>query len=161
MSETPSNQEGGLWVGLLVIAMGGFIILVSADIIPSDDSSFNAPRWISCMAGVAFFSAGVILLLRDYRFAFFRDTLIFRLLQFIVIGALLTAFGIIPTWIAFGPGEREFSGGISIPFISGTTNQGEVSGRVVFGCGAIIIDAIALGYWITGLRRLIIKQDIE
>ena len=76
MPEKPSNQEGGLWLGLLVIGISGFIILTSAGIIPVEDASFQAPRWIAGMAGVAFFSAGLILLLLDYRFTYFRDTFI-------------------------------------------------------------------------------------
>lgn len=161
MTKTPGNQDGGWWMGLIAMVAGGFIILISADIIPTDDSSFQAPRWIAGMAGVAFFTTGIILFFRDQRFEFFRDTLIFRFIQFILIGVLLTAFGIIPTWIALGPGEREFSGGISIPFISVATEQGDLSGRIIFGCGALITDTIAIIYWISGFRRLLINRDIE
>lgn len=160
MPQTPGNQDGGLWMGLIAMAAGGFIILVSADIIPSDDSAFSAPRWIAGMAGLAFFSAGIILFFRDIRFEFFRDKLTFRLIQFIVIGVLLTSFAIIPTWIAFGPGDREFSGGISLPFFSMTQDQSAMSGRIVFGCGAFITDTIAIIYWISGFRRLIINRDV-
>ena len=148
-------REARLWLGSLVMAVGGAVILVSADIISADDSSFNAPRWIVGLAGGLFLFAGAMVFIQDQRFSYFRDTNIYRVIRFVNVGLLLTIFGVIPTWLAFGPGERQFSGGISIPFISISSDQGELSGRFVFGCGAIIMDLAAVGYWISGIRRLI------
>ena len=49
--------------------------------------------------------------------------------------AVVVSLGAIGTWVAFGPGEREFSS--SIPFLPAWLN--EPIGRTVFGSGAILI----------------------
>jgi len=57
-----------------------------------------------------------------------------------IVGALAAVFN----WVAFGPGPRSFSGGISIPFVSLSGPQSEWSGRVAFGAVAVLIDAVAV-----------------
>ena len=68
-----------------------------------------------------------------------------------VVGALAAVFN----WVAFGPGPRAFSGGISIPFVSVSGPQSEWSGRVAFGAGAVLIDAFVLWVIVRGLRDLL------
>jgi hypothetical protein len=61
--------------------------------------------------------------------------------------AFLTLFN----WIAFGPGEREFSMSLSIQFLSfGLDCGSEIIGRIAFGIPALLMDAF-LGYVIYGL----------
>jgi len=60
---------------------------------------------------------------------------------------LLTGFGAMTSWIAFGPGERHFSGSIGFGgfFISGPASQ--TLDRVVFGVIGVLIDLFALASW--------------
>jgi hypothetical protein len=68
-----------------------------------------------------------------------------------VVGALAAVFN----WIAFGPGPRSFSGGISIPFVAISGPQSEWSGRVAFGLAAGLIDLFLLWVIVRGLRDLL------
>jgi hypothetical protein len=63
-------------------------------------------------------------------------------------------------WVAFGPGEREFSVSISIPIIAIDFDRAnQIVGRIVFGILALIMD-VGLVYV---MYRLIVdafkKQD--
>src|SRR5262249_28838113 len=74
-----------------------------------------------------------------------------------LFGALLiTAFAVTLDWIAFGPGERKFSGGISVGAGIGLPlSVNETFGRVVFGIPAAIFDVLALALWASEIRRLL------
>ena len=53
---------GRVVVGLIILAMGTFIVLVSADVIRSEDSNFHAPRWVVGVVGVLFATAGLMVM---------------------------------------------------------------------------------------------------
>ncbi|MEE9288160.1 MAG: hypothetical protein V3U69_01080, partial [Bacteroidota bacterium] len=55
----PSKTSNVVW-GVLTIAIGLFVVLVSADVIPVDKSSFNAPRWVVGVADLIFVLLGVM-----------------------------------------------------------------------------------------------------
>jgi hypothetical protein len=55
-------------------------------------------------------------------------------------------------WVAFGPGERRFSGSASVPGISLSGSTSELAGRVFFGLFAVLFDLAALGLWIQYVR---------
>ena len=58
-----------------------------------------------------------------------------RLLQVLIGVVMFASFALIGSWIAFGPGPRNF--GTNIPFLaSGVAN--EIAGRCAFGIGAIL-----------------------
>ena len=98
-------------------------------------------------AGLMFVFAGVMLALAPERAALRR-----------LFGALLvTAFALTLDWIAFGPGERRFSGGISLGIEIGF-NPGELFGRIAFGIGAAILDIIAAVLWTREIRRLLARD---
>jgi hypothetical protein len=62
---------------------------------------------------------------------------------------VITCFALTFDWVAFGPGERTFTGSImGIGFMSG-----ELFGRIAFGFFAIVLDIIAVGMWIGECRR--------
>jgi hypothetical protein len=74
-------------------------------------------------------------------------------LAFVFAGALLiTSFAVTFDWIAFGPGERHFSGGVSFGGLGVGTRPGELFGRAMFGIGAGIADLVALVLWVRLLR---------
>ena len=117
------------------MALGLFTILTSANVIPVPDSTFSAPRWIAGCAGLSFLLAGAAVALARPGAApgsiaanpYFG-------------GAAGLVLVLILNWIAFGPGPRQFSGGIAIPFVSWSGPSSEWSGRAAFGIGAMIAD---------------------
>ena len=126
-----------LLVGLVTMAVGLFIILVSANVIPVPDSTFEAPRWIAGCAGLSFLLAGTSVALA--RPAGPQSTLTAN--SYFGGAAGLVLVGML-NWIAFGTGPRHFSGGIAIPFASWSSSPGEWLGRAAFGVVALLADVI-------------------
>jgi hypothetical protein len=60
--------------------------------------------------------------------------------------AIIGLLGVAATWVAFGPGQRHFTGSGSF--------LGETGGRTMFGIGAVLIWALLVAMVVTGLRRL-------
>lgn len=62
---------------------------------------------------------------------------------------IVTGMAAISSWIAFGPGDRQFEGGMSNGFLQyswGNANQ--LLGRAAFGVGAVFLIVItAIGWW--------------
>jgi len=120
--EPQAISKRGAWIfGLFASGTGLLIVLVAAGVIPADERSFGAPRWVVGAAGVAF-------------------------------GLLALPFN----WIAFGPGERRFSGGMALPFFWVSSSRiGEWTGRLLFGGGAILIDLFFVWVMVRGVRQLL------
>jgi hypothetical protein len=135
-------------VGILVIALA-FV---------GDADQFHAPRWVVAAAGGAFlFFGGWTCVVPFLGFDPKRpdDTLPSPAVQllFFVPGFLLFAAPF--HWIAFGPGRRQFSGSVSLPFVSVTgVPGGELGGRILFGIGALLVDAILVGTAAKLVRRI-------
>ena len=143
MSTQAQSTKGMVWFGLLFMAVGSFIIFSALDIIPTDESSFYAPRWVVAAAGWLFFAAGLTVSLMDSRLDVFRQSWWFYWMHGLAGLSIIFMFAFLLNWVAFGPGEREFSGGISIPFITISFDKAnEFLGRVVFGIGALFFDVI-------------------
>jgi hypothetical protein len=68
-----------------------------------------------------------------------------------ITGLMAAVFG----WVAFGSGHRSFSTTITLPFVTRHPDSGELSGRVLFGIGAVLIFAMFVGIGIAGGRRLL------
>lgn len=91
-------------------------------------------------AGLMFVFAGILLALPP-QYAKWRSLL---------VTLVITCFALTLDWVAFGPGERRFTGNIDgIGFI-----PGEMMGRVFFGLFAIVLDLCAIGMWICHYRQL-------
>jgi hypothetical protein len=67
----------------------------------------------------------------------------------------MTAFALIFDWIAFGPGERLFGGGLSSGAVGIHANPGETLGRVAFGIVAVMMDVLAALVWMRLLRKVV------
>lgn len=137
---------------------GVYIMLVAVNVIHADESSFNAPRWIVGLAGLVFLSGGAAVSMQDAHFDPLRKRWWFRAIVNLAGPVIILLFAIITNWIAFGPGERSFGGGISLPFISifkGDVN--ELSGRVVFGASAICLNTLVVVLFGRGLRALLLR----
>jgi hypothetical protein len=89
--------------------------------------------------GLMFVFAGIVLALPP-SYATWRN---------LVTALLMTCFAITFDWVAFGPGERHFSGSImGFGFL-----PGELMGRIAFGLFAVILDICAVAMWIGQCRR--------
>jgi hypothetical protein len=157
----PLTRRGALGVGLLFIACGAIPILMGLGVI--EPSRSDAPPWIAVAAGLVFVCGGLAVIL-DYAIVGGVDVsgdlpvgtpLALRIANFLlglsIVGLMLAMSG----WIAFGPGERRFSSTISLPFVWGRRGSGEVSGRIAFGVGTVMIAVMFVAFGISGVRRLI------
>jgi hypothetical protein len=70
--------------------------------------------------------------------------------QYLMIVGILGSLASVGSWVAFGPGERAFSG--SFGAVSGGLSSG--IGRTVFGIGAIICWLATAGFALAGQRKL-------
>ncbi len=125
-------------IGALTGAVGLYFGMVGLGTLPPP-SKINGPVWIALCAGLAFLSAGIAVIVRG---ALRLDDSVRELpasasvwLKTVYwLTGLVAAAGLagICTWVAFGPGTREFhiTGPISGP-------GGEAIGRTLFGIGAI------------------------
>jgi len=153
---TPVGREAK-WVVAMVpflfIAAGLAIVLVAADVIPTDPRSLDAPRWVVAASGLTFFLAGVAMMVMPGASAGARGQVSW--LGFLLVFGILGSMAAIANWIAFGPGERQFSGTISIPFIAITSGSSEWTGRIAFGVGAVILDVMLVILTYGSLRALL------
>jgi hypothetical protein len=121
-------------MGLLTLALGTHSALGALHATADD--------FMYVPAALAFVFAGVLLALPPERKAVTR-----------LFGALLiTSFAVTFDWIAFAPGERHFSGGISFGGFGIGARPGELFGRAMFGVGAVIADLVAVVLWLRLLR---------
>lgn len=131
-------------------------MLAAADVIHADESSFNAPRWVVGLSGLVFFMGGVAVSLQDIRFEIFREAWWFKVMVNLAPFGIILSFAAIANWIVFGPGERAFSGSISIPFITlSGTNSDQFVGRAVFGLSAVCLNVLLVVLLVRGLRSLL------
>jgi len=149
------SKSDSIAVGIVVAVVG--IAIVAVAFVGSAER-FQSPRWVVAAAGGAFLFFGswtcvVYLLGFDPKRP--DDTLPSPALQllFFVPGFLLFAAPF--HWIAFGPGRRQFSGSLSLPFVSVTeVPGGEIGGRIMFGIGALLVDAILVGTVVKLVQRM-------
>jgi hypothetical protein len=148
MSTEEKTSRLPLVISLVVGGMGAFVVLAALGIIPASEESFNAPRWVVGLMGLVFMAAGMAVLVNYAGSTGFLSPSLRKMGANFLIAVLLSGFGLVFSWIAFGPGPREFSGGVSLLFIQvrGLTG-GELVGRVVFGVFAVIVDLLALWRW--------------
>ena len=104
----------------------------------------SAETLIGVPAGLIFVIGGALLALPPGR----------TRIQSLLTALLVTCFALTFDWVAFGPGERKFSGGISFGGISTGFQPGELFGRIVFGFFAVILDIVAILVWFEKYRRL-------
>ena len=136
----------------LFITAGVGMILVAADLIPTDPRKFEAPRWVVGAAGLVFAMAGIAMATArpEHSAPGARATL----RTFLPVLGIVGGMAAIANWVAFGPGERHFSGGISIPFVSFAFRSSEWTGRAAFGIGAVMLDCIVVILLYTSVRDL-------
>ena len=90
--------------GLVAMAAGLAPMALATGLLTARPGSMRAPEWVVFLAGCTFFLAGWLILLPE-RWVKARG--------FLGV-VLLSGFAAVFDWISFGPGERQFSGGLSI-----------------------------------------------
>jgi len=122
------------WLIAAVLTFFGAIALaIGLGRIPLPPEQLRAPLWVVAACGVSFGALGLTVALEGAeRFKLLRSSFGF---------VFLLSFATVFNWIAFGPGERHFSGqttfgigGDAMPMPGGGS---ELTGRVVFGIVAV------------------------
>lgn len=153
-----TDQDGDrtkyLLIGLGTMAMGLLVILMSANVIPVPDPTFEAPRWLVGCVGLSFLLAGAAVALA--RPGGPPGTIAANP-YFGGAAGLVLVF--VLNWIAFGSGPRHFSGGIAIPFVYWSSRPSEWAGRAAFGVGAFIADVIVAWVLARNLRSAFRRRD--
>ena len=139
MDKSDSKAEKPpLWLGLLCAAVGLYFVLVGFGLfpIPGGKANLHSPLWIVVCAGLAFLLGGVAVIIQFFGRANPQGELPadapawMKAAQPLIGIAIATSLAMVGTWIAFGPGERQFS--------SNVPGVGAMVGRAAFGLGAII-----------------------
>jgi hypothetical protein len=118
---------------------------IGGGVIPVDPSSVHAPGWVIVLAGVVFALAGVMVCTNGRFDAWVNESLAL---------VLMLCFASVFSWVAFGPGEREFTGGASVGGAGASGPVGSTSGRMAFGIGAIMMWLIVAAIVNNVLKRL-------
>jgi Protein of unknown function (DUF3592) len=140
------GQRGGLAMGLLFAAMGLMVTGLAVNRAIYADP-FTADNLMGVPAGLMFVFAGVLIGLPP-EFARWR-----ALLATLVLTCLALTFD----WVAFGSGERKFTGNfVGVGFV-----PSELMGRICFGFFAAILDIWAAAMWIDLLRKTFGSSSAE
>jgi len=117
-------------LGLVIIGVAGYRLATVVQHPKPDD-------FIVVPAGLMFFFAGVLMALPAH-WARSRS---------ILSALLMTAFAVTFDWVAFGPGERHFSGGFSAGFLGTGFSPGQLTGRIAFGLFGVVTTVLAVMAW--------------
>ena len=155
----PATPKQMFFFGAVAAAAGIYFLLMGAGLlpVPGGPSNLHGPLWIVLCVGLAFFLAGAALFMQVIGHANASGDLPadapqwMRVMQYVMGVAIFAAFAVIGSWVAFGSGEREFSG--SFLFFDAQTNA--AIGRTAFGIGAIIAWPCTIGFAVIGARKLI------
>ena len=156
MSDSLKSFLGMVLFGSVFLLVGTFIVLISFDIIPVAEDSFNAPRLVVAAAGMVFVLGGMLVMVNALRHVSGVDSPVYRWLYSALIFAFIVIFAIPFNWAAFGPGERAFSSSVSVGAATSSGSSSEFSGRLVFGIAAILVDALIISM----LIRLLQGKDL-
>ena len=134
--KSPATSRPPYWFGAIFVLTGLFILLVAADVLHADPSSFHAPRWVVGLCGIVFVAGGVAV-------AFPERTRIVHATAMVILAGL----GSVGAWVAFFGESNEIRGGLS--FLPHDLNL--LLGRAVFGFGAaccflLLIYALRRGF---------------
>ena len=128
----------GMGFGSIFFIAGALIVLLAADIIPADPSSFNAPRWVVGAAGLVFMLAGFMVALQGAFGPNPEESKLYLWIFMFIGPAFLILFASIFIWVGFGPGERAFTSTTSVGMVSTSGSGSQIGGRIAFGSGGII-----------------------
>ncbi len=147
------SRRSSIAVGLAVAAAGLSIVAVS---VFARADAMHAPRWVVACAGGAFvffggWTAGIYAAGFDPNRPLEGLPSAWVQLAVFVPGMLMFAAPF--HWVAFGPGPRQFSGSLSIPFLTVVSRGGAWTGRAFFGAGSLLLDVLIVASVVAILKR--------
>jgi hypothetical protein len=148
MSAVPTDdgQRGGLAFGSMFAATGLMVIGLAVNGAVHADP-FTADKLMGVPAGLMFVFAGVLI----------GSPPEYTRWRALLATLVVTCFALTFDWVAFGPGERKFSGSIvGIGFV-----PSELMGRVSFGFCAVLLDIWAVAMWIDQFRQTLGSSSPE
>lgn len=150
--DKPPSPSGAILTGTLMMVVGIGIVGLA---LVGHEKSLNAPRWVvACVGGAAFVFGwwATRIYGRGYDPSRPEESPLSPALErlFFIPGMLLFAAPF--HWIAFGPGPRQFSTSFSIPFLARNSTTTGLPGRIAFGLGALLLDAILVA-GVIGISR--------
>ena len=155
-SSTARSSDWTLWAIGIACAGGGFFLALVGLGLARSPSHINGPNWLGFAAGLVFFAAGLSVLVRAWLHVPDKQSnlpdnapAIAVAVQWLATLTIIVALASIGTWIAFGPGPRQFS--MSFPVWGSVA---ELIGRAAFGFGAIITWLMAVLMAYAGAKRL-------
>jgi len=149
--------KGALWIGLLVLIPSANFLYTA---LTADAAELDGPNWVGVAFMLMFVNAGIMVVLLDSMFSPLHETVWFSYLHASILLSIPLIFTILLNWIAFGPGEREFSGGVSIPFFSISFGRAdEIMGRIIFAIPALILDVIVVVSIVAVVKSLFDKEE--
>jgi len=163
----PRSARIRIVFGLLTVAIGTIPLLAALGILPSrPPAPGDAPAWLGWAIGLAFFLAGIVVILRSFAGADDSSAelpaaapRVLRAVYDALAAVIPVLLAVLLSWVAFGPGERQFSvaagsGGIAMAVGGG----GQVIGRVAFGFGAVLARVIVAGMMVSLARRWFMRR---
>lgn len=158
VEKTTASPKEMLGIGCIAAVAGSYFLLIGAGVlpVPGGPKNLHGPLWIVLCAGLAFFLGGAAVVLQVLGRANAQGELPaqapfwMRAAQYLIGVAIFASLAAIGSWIAFGPGERSFSGS----FGSFEGNVGAAIGRSAFGIGAIIAWLATIAFAVSGARKL-------
>lgn len=162
--QLPIAPKSNYFYAALAAGIGLFCIGAGTRILPlpGDPKDLNEPLWLIICIGLAFFCAGVAIFIQTIGHANAAtgdlppDTPRWlRALQYVTGLMIAVCLAAVSTWVAFGPGERHFTGTFTVA--DPATNA--VVGRTIFGVGTVIMWLCAAGLAAAGFRKLFDDRD--
>ena len=148
-AERPLGPKGAIFMSIAFFGAGLAILILSFTHAALVNNPDHAPRWVIAAAGLVFLFGGFVPLAGTFHWSVTTN-------RWVGLPIIL-ALGAVINWVAFFPGPRHFSSSAS--FLGATVSHassGELSGRVLFGIIAVLIDLLVIvGTWklIRGARR--------
>ncbi|MGB6351669.1 MAG: hypothetical protein WBG10_16760 [Pseudolabrys sp.] len=159
MSEpAPASTRGNYYCAVVALITGTYFFVLGAGLlpIPGGPKNMHGPQWLVMCVGLAFFLAGVAIVIQTVGHANQATGDLpaeaprwMRAMQHLLGLTICVCLGAVASWVAFGPGERQFSG--SFLFFDRETNA--IIGRTAFGVGAVIIWLCIAAVVASGIRK--------
>jgi hypothetical protein len=154
----PVSSRSNYYMAAIAAATGVYFLLIGTHLlpIPGRHSNQHEPLWLALCVGLAFFLASIAIVIQTLGHANATGNLPpeaprwMSAVQYLIGLAVFVCFGAIMSWVAFGPGERRFSG--SLLFFDRNTNA--MIGRTAFGICAVLIWLGTAAIVAFGIRKL-------
>ena len=157
------SRRAAIIVGGLTIVGGAVPLALMLRGVARPPSPSSPPMWLGAAIALVFILAGCSIIF-DYAIGhgrtpdggFLPGTPFYvrvtdTLLGLTIVGLMVAVF----SWVAFGPGPRQFSTSVAIPFLAVGSHSSELPGRIAFGLAAALFAIAFAACGVSGLRRLV------